>query len=91
MHRRSCAGRGADHQIGGLCHIQTTFGQACDDTDKPRISGSPTTTENQSKAVKHLPGSNICFFHANSLTSDSRRFDSLLAAFSRSPMMYPDS
>jgi hypothetical protein len=55
MHRSSCAGRGADHQIGGLSHIETSFGQACDDTDKPRISGSPTTTENQSNVVNHLP------------------------------------
>ncbi|SEB32564.1 hypothetical protein SAMN04490220_0005 [Rhodococcus jostii] len=47
-------GRGADHQIGGLCHIETSFDQACDGTDLPRISGSPTT-ENQSNVVNHLP------------------------------------
>ena len=51
---RGGPGRGADHQIGGLCHIETSFGQACDDTDLPRISGSPTTTENQSNVVNHL-------------------------------------
>src|SRR5580700_5875010 len=54
MRRRGCAGRGADHQISGLCHIDASFGQACDDTDLPRISGSPTTTENQSNVVNHL-------------------------------------
>ena len=52
---RGGTGRGADHQIGGLCHIETSFGQACDDTDLPRISGSPTTTEDQSNVVDHLP------------------------------------
>ena len=48
---RGGTGRGADHQIGGLCHIETRFGQAGDDPDLPRISGSPTTTENQSNVV----------------------------------------
>ena len=55
MRCRSCPGRGADHQIGGLCHIEASFGQSCDDTDKPRMSGGPTTTENQSNVVNHLP------------------------------------
>jgi hypothetical protein len=41
----------ADYQIGGLCHIETSFGQACDDTDLPGISGSPTTTEDQRDVV----------------------------------------
>src|ERR1700733_3938134 len=44
---------GADHQIGGLCQIETSLGQARDDTDPPRISGSPATTENQSNIVNH--------------------------------------
>jgi hypothetical protein len=51
---RGGTGRGADHQIGGLCHIETSFGQACDDADLPRISGGPTTTKDQSNVVNHL-------------------------------------
>jgi hypothetical protein len=56
-HLRRCRGpgRGADHQISGLCHIETGFGQASDDTDLPRISGSSATAENQSNIVNHLP------------------------------------
>src|SRR5260370_30725986 len=56
---RGGTGRGADHQIGGLCQIETSLGQTCDDADLPRLSGSPTTTENQSNIVNHrfrLPG-----------------------------------
>ena len=55
-HLCCCGGtrRRADHQIGGLCHIETRFGQACDDPDLPGISGGPTTTENQSNVVSHL-------------------------------------
>jgi hypothetical protein len=45
----------ADHQISGLCHIDTSFGQSCDDTDRPRMSGGPTTAENQSNVFNHLP------------------------------------
>jgi hypothetical protein len=49
-------GRGADHQIGGLCHIETSLREACDDTYLPRISGSPAaTTENQSNVASRLP------------------------------------
>jgi hypothetical protein len=51
---RGGTGRGADYQIGGLCHIETSFGQASDDADFPRISGSSTATENQSDVVNHL-------------------------------------
>ena len=36
-------------------HIETSFGQACDDADLPRISSSATAAENQSKVVNHLP------------------------------------
>jgi len=53
--RRGCAGRGADHQISGLCHIDTGFGQSCDDTDRPGMSGGPAATENQSNVFNHLP------------------------------------
>ena len=52
---RGGPGRRADHQIGGLCHIDPSFGQSCDDTDRPCMSGGPTTTENQSNVVNHLP------------------------------------
>jgi hypothetical protein len=52
---RGGPGRRADHQIGGLGHIDASFGQSCDDTDRPCMSGGPTTTENQSNAVNHLP------------------------------------
>ena len=48
-------GRRADHQIGGLGHIDASFGQSCDDTDRPCMSGGPTTTENQSNVFNHLP------------------------------------
>jgi hypothetical protein len=48
-------GRRADHQIGGLSHIDARFGQSCDDTDRPCMSGGPTTTENQSNVFSHLP------------------------------------
>ena len=56
MRRRGCAGRGADHQIGGLCHIDASFGQACDDTNQPRISGSPTTRLRIEIVRQHLAG-----------------------------------
>jgi hypothetical protein len=55
MRCRGGPGRSSDHQIGGLSHIETSFGQTCDDTDHPRISGGPATTENQSNVVNHLP------------------------------------
>ena len=51
---RGGSGRGANHQISGLCHIKTSFGQACDETNLPRIPGSPTTTENQRNVMNHL-------------------------------------
>ena len=51
---RGGTGRRADHHIGGLCHIETRFGEACDDADLPGISGSATTTENQSNVMSHL-------------------------------------
>jgi hypothetical protein len=51
---RGGAGRGADDQIGGLCHIEISFGQACDDPELPRLAGSPATTENQSNVVNYL-------------------------------------
>jgi hypothetical protein len=48
---------GSTHTIavGGLCHIDASFGQSCDDTDRPCMSGGPTTTENQSNVFNHLP------------------------------------
>jgi hypothetical protein len=50
---RGGPGRRADHQIGGLGHIDASFGQSCDDTDRPCMSGGPTTTENQSNVFSH--------------------------------------
>ena len=37
--------------IGGPCHIETSFGQVCDDTDLSRIFGSPPPNENQRPRV----------------------------------------
>ena len=42
-------------RIGGLGHIDASFGQSCDDTDRPCMSSGPTTTENQSDVFNHLP------------------------------------
>ena len=47
--------RCADHQIGRLGHIDASFGQSSDDTDRPCMSGGSTTTKNQSNAFGHLP------------------------------------
>ena len=35
--------------------IDASFGQSCDDTDRPCVSRGPTTTENQSNIFNHLP------------------------------------
>jgi hypothetical protein len=52
---RGGPGRRANHQIGDLGHIDASFGQSCDDSDRPCMSGGPTTTENQSNVFNHLP------------------------------------
>jgi hypothetical protein len=53
---RNGTGRGADHPVGRLGHVEASFGQACDDTDRPRISGGATATENQSNVVRSVCG-----------------------------------
>ena len=53
---RDGTGRGADHHVGRLGHVKASFGQACDDTDRPRISGGATATENQSRVVRSVCG-----------------------------------
>ena len=55
---RNGTGRGADHHVGRLGHVEASFGQACDDTDRPRISGgaTATATENQSNVVRSVCG-----------------------------------
>ena len=53
---RNGTGRGADHHVGRLGHVEASFGQACDDTDRPRISGGATATENQSNVVRSVCG-----------------------------------
>jgi hypothetical protein len=53
---RGGAGRRADHQIGGLGHIDASFGQSGDDANRPCMSGGATTTENQCNVfMNHLP------------------------------------
>jgi len=45
------------------CQIETSPCQTRDDTDLPRLSGGPTTTENQSNVVSQrfrLPGVPCC-------------------------------
>jgi len=51
---RDGTGRGADNEVGSFGHIEASFGQAGDDTDLPRISGSPTATEDQGNVVGDL-------------------------------------
>ena len=50
---RGGPGRGADHQVRSVSQVETSLREAGDDTDLPRVSGSPSTTEDKSNVLSH--------------------------------------